>query len=315
VRNYRYPNAIPPLGTPMVDANGQPSDVWRRYFEAITTQLGGQGGDDFFALNLQQTIMDGVNERQERLEADLVGRVNSAEATSAGVSDRLDALAAEISTLANGVDVQGLGVLAGRDSVGRDITASDFAGVVARANDATADWVKSAVSSPTKAASDYETLSLTTGDFTVRPGDRIEVYISYKNQGIRDMYEHFSHQEQVLLLSSGGTTLATLNDDVYPAWSSANTGYVPSSWSGEINIRHTDSFIQDVPDPLTGSWPSNGQVKVRLLLTPSTAASGGGADCIAGGTFNGANVKTYFKCVNRNIIVRVIPQEITDLVG
>jgi len=315
MRNYRYPNAIPPLGSSIVDADGQLADQWRRFFEAITTQLGGQGGDDLFGLQIQQTVMDGTTERQERLEAELVTRVNAAEAQGAGVADRLDALDAQIAALAGGIVAPGLGVLAGRDFVGRDVASGDFAGIVARANDATADWVDPSVSSPTKAATNYQTLSLTTGDFAVRPGDRIQVQMSYKNQGIRDMYEHFSHQEEVLILTSGGTTVATLNDDVYPAWSSANTGYVPSSWSGEINIRHADTFVQDVPDPLSGSWPSDGQVKVRLRLTPSTAASGGGADCIAGGTFNGANVKTYFKCVNRNIIVRVIPQEITELIG
>ena len=54
MRNYRYPNAIPPLGTPMVDAKGQTTDAWRRYFEAITIQSGGQGGDDLFGLNLNR---------------------------------------------------------------------------------------------------------------------------------------------------------------------------------------------------------------------------------------------------------------------
>lgn len=315
MRNYKYPNAIPPLGGPTVTKDGKLTEEYRRFLEAIVIQLGGQGGDDLYSLLVQQTVMDGVNERQDRLEADVVSRLNAAEAQSSGISDRMDALAAQLASLSGGIEVQGLGVLAGRDEVDRDVTTDDFAGVAAWANDASADWVKSAVSSPTKAATDYDTLTLTTGEFTVRPGDRIEVQMSYKNQGVRDMYEHFSHQEEVLLLTSGGTTIVTLNDDVYPAWSSANTGYVTSSWSGEINIRHADAFVQDVPDPLTGSWPSDGQVMVRLRLTPSTAASGGGADCIAGGTFNGSDVKTYFKCVNRNIIVRVIPREITDLVG
>jgi hypothetical protein len=67
VRNYRYPNAIPPLGTPMVDAKGQPSDAWRRYFEAITTQLGGQGGDMLTDL---RTLSESSNARDiEELRA------------------------------------------------------------------------------------------------------------------------------------------------------------------------------------------------------------------------------------------------------
>ncbi len=313
MREFRYPTAVPPLESPPIDqSTGDWSQEWRRYFESLQIQQGGQGGD---------AIWDGVEQ-----QATTEGRLQAVEALIASL--RSDARGQDVDTLRQEIRAElgrirgemisaapELGSLAYRDKLMQQDAAKGFAGIVAIATDTSADWVKSAVATPSKAATDYETLTLETDDFKIRPGDRVEVSFSYKNQGVRDMYEHFSHSEKVEILTSADALVSTLVEDVYPAWSSANTGYVPSVWSGEINIRHSEVVTSEVPNPLSGAWPSNRTVKVRMTLAPSTGASGGGSDCIRGGTFNASDVKTYFKCVNRRIQVRVIPSSITNLIG
>lgn len=69
MRNFRYPTAIPPLGTPLTQDGSPPSPEWQRWFESIQTQHGGQGRDDIFDLSeLAQNVAQLVD-LQRRVEA------------------------------------------------------------------------------------------------------------------------------------------------------------------------------------------------------------------------------------------------------
>jgi len=66
-RNFRYTNAIPPLGTRFVDDRGFATEEYRRFLEGIVTQLGGQGGD---YLDDLRTLAEASNLRElEELRA------------------------------------------------------------------------------------------------------------------------------------------------------------------------------------------------------------------------------------------------------
>lgn len=304
---------LPPAQAKWFNADGTPTmDAWR-FFERLQAM---QADDPAFML---ESMRAADNTDIDELRAEIAGlRADSAaafEAAARAQEAAEEAQSLQVAAIDSVIPLIPNGALAGVDILDRDGASDDFAGVVARAFSSSADWVKSSVTTPTKALTDYETLTLTTDVFKVRPGDQVEVAFSYKNQGVRDMYEHFSHAEKVEILTAAGSNIVTLNDDVYPAWSSANTGYCPTGWTGEVNIRHAEIIPQSVPDPISGAWPTDRRIKVRMTLTPDASASGGGADCIAGGTFTAADVKTYFKCVNRRILVRVIPKEITEILS
>lgn len=74
MRNFRYPVAIPPLGTPAIGPDGHITEVWRRFFESQVVQAGGQGGDEIYDLSegLQNTaaLVD-LQREQQRLAADI----------------------------------------------------------------------------------------------------------------------------------------------------------------------------------------------------------------------------------------------------
>lgn len=273
----------------LVNSDGTATPALQSVIETLVNQAGGQGQDVVFYLAQQQAVIDGLLESITQVESRLGALVNAAEG-------------------------QALGLLAGRDSLTRDLAAGDFAGVVASASSSSVDWVKSSVSPATKAVADYETHELETGEFTVRPGDRVEITFSYKNEGVKDMFEHGSFEELVEIMD-GSTVVSTVNQDVYPFFSATNSGYINTAWSGEINLRQSEKVTVDVPNPLSGNWPADGKITVKMTHSPSSAASGGGSDCISGGTFDGASVKTNFKLQNRRIAVKLIPKEITELIG
>ena len=67
MRNYRYPNAIPPIGEPLVDSAGLPTNEFRRFLESIVIQTGGQGGDEIYDLiEGQVNIVSGDKSYGER---------------------------------------------------------------------------------------------------------------------------------------------------------------------------------------------------------------------------------------------------------
>lgn len=200
-----------------------------------------------------------------------------------------------------------------KGQIRRTDSVQDFAGVYSHVTAADADWVKSSVATPGKAATDYETLTLETGLITVTAGAEVQVAFGYRMQGLKDMFEHFSHQEKIELLDSTGTLIVELQSNIYPFACAANTGYVSGNWTGEVNLRHAESVSEAAPSPLASPWPTSGQVKAKLTLTPDTAASGG-SNAVEGGTFNASDVKTYFKCVNRYLSIDVVPPENTEII-
>lgn len=202
--------------------------------------------------------------------------------------------------------------LAFKSQVARTDAVSDFQGSWGRAFSPSVSFVKSAVSTPGKAASDYETLVLETDDFEVIPGCVVDISLTYVLQGIKDMFEHFSFT-QTLAIYDGASLVQTLISEVYPFSCSANTGYLSGNWTGDANKSFSDGASAEVPDPFSGPWPVDGLVRARLTLTPATNASGG-SNAVEGGTFNASNVKTYFKVARRRVVARVIPPENTVIV-
>lgn len=49
-RAFNYPLSIPPLEAPLVTPNGRTTSEWRRWFEGVQIQAGGQGGDELFVV-------------------------------------------------------------------------------------------------------------------------------------------------------------------------------------------------------------------------------------------------------------------------
>ncbi len=103
MRNYRYPNAIPPLGTQMVGADGQLTEQYRRFLEGIVTQLGGQGGDQLDDL---RTLAEANNLREleelraliEQLRGDVSDTASQLEQAKQDAERQLAVLQQEIST-------------------------------------------------------------------------------------------------------------------------------------------------------------------------------------------------------------------------
>lgn len=86
MRNYRYPNAIPPIGEPFVDSAGLPNDEFRRFLESIVIQTGGQGGDEIYdliegQLNIAQLVE--LQREQQRQAADIEALRGAVEASLA----------------------------------------------------------------------------------------------------------------------------------------------------------------------------------------------------------------------------------------
>jgi len=202
--------------------------------------------------------------------------------------------------------------LAFKSQVDRSDAVSDFQGSWARGFSGSTDFVKTSVATPGKVATDYETLVLETGDFSIIAGCVVDVTAMYVLQGIKDMFEHFSFT-QTLALYDGASLIQALVSDVFPFSCSANAGYVSGNWSGEVNELFSDSYSVEVPDPISGSWPVDGLVRARLTLAPATNSSGG-LNAVEGGTFNASDVKTYFKAARRRLVVDVIPPENTVIV-
>lgn len=125
MRNFRYPAAIPPIQTPLVDPeSGLVHEAWRRWFESLQIQAGGQGGDAIFDAELLALVQGSENAAaiealsgvasfiETSLRAQQEGALQASEEARREIRQIADSLRAELeATLA------GLGELARRDIV------------------------------------------------------------------------------------------------------------------------------------------------------------------------------------------------------
>lgn len=222
----------------------------------------------------------------------------------------IEAVRAQAEAAANQVIVRGK---VDRQAIERGNAVDGFSGTIATKNGTATDMVKSSVSTPTAAAADYNFDYTETDQFYVEPGDRLEIAFSWKFEAIQGCFEHFAVQEQVLILD-GGIIVATLTDEVFPYSTTGNTGYVSNTWTGDVNKRFGETITVDVPNPLSGNWPSDGLVTVRLGIIPATNADGTGSNAISGLT-SAADTKNNFRLSNQRVTVRKLPKNINELVG
>lgn len=305
---------------PIADADGRLTLAGRRFLDMLYKRTGG-AEDLIFELYTRDqdnvAFQQQVEDNSERL-TDLEGQV-AAQTLEQRVQDleaEVNDLRAESEEFSVG-NIRPNGTLSELDKVGQDNAVSDFNGIVVQRSIASADWVKSSVSAPaSKALTDYETQGMTTAQFVVKPGDRLIIDFSYRNRSVKDSFEWFTFKEGIEIWADTSTLITTLNDNVYTFGAATNTG-VPGGFSSteEYNTRYSETVQVDVPDPLTGSWPADGILRVILRLTPDDAASGGGSDCISGSTFDGTKTKNEFKVENQRLTVRIQPKKITELIG
>ena len=241
--------------------------------------------------------------------ADQISAFNQA---LAGVRTDIEAVRAQAEAAANQIIVRGK---VDRQAIERGNAVSNFSGTIATQTGVDGDMVKSSVATPTVAAADYKTVAVRTANVTVQPGDRLEVSFSYKLESVQNSFEHFAFRETVEVMQGQTATVAyTISDEYFPFAAAGNTGYVSTTWTGDVNDRWGETITVDVPDPFSGSWPSDGIVSFRLTLTPATNADGTGTNAVSG-MINPANTKSSFKHANRRITVRLLPKEINELVS
>lgn len=176
MRNFRYPNAIPPLGSIMVGKDGQPTEEWRRYFEAVTTQLGGQGGDQ---LDDMRTLSESDNTRDieelraliDQLQGQISDTSSQLEQAKQDAERQLAVISQEVATASA---LRPLGPLAEKSAVATsDIEQNAITN--ADSSEATAD--RSAVST-TQAELARHTQTLTSGSTVI-----IDVRFTYNDIG------------------------------------------------------------------------------------------------------------------------------------
>ncbi len=124
MRNFRYPIALPPLGTP-VTVDGSPlHPEWQRWFESLQVVMGGQGQDALYDASVIAAVqasenaaaiqeLDEVTRAQLALVQDPASEMQQlVEGVRAQVAAALDEARAEIATT-----LSGLGELARTDAI------------------------------------------------------------------------------------------------------------------------------------------------------------------------------------------------------
>lgn len=108
MRDFRYPTAIPPLEVQPVDPKtGEWSWEWRRYFESLQIQVGGQGGDAIYdaeglAANAEQLSI--LAQNVTRLQQDVETLRNDGFDQQAALARKLQEQAQDVEALRAGVD-------------------------------------------------------------------------------------------------------------------------------------------------------------------------------------------------------------------
>jgi hypothetical protein len=315
-RDVRFPIASPGPNEPLVNPDGTAKDALREVIETVVNQAGGQGGDAVYDTQLLAILAD-QNAQQAKQLIGLAQEVQSARLEAADIAARfereLGSARAEMEALraiAESRRVTKGSIVPG--AVERPSAVDGFSGVVAVGSSASEDWYPG-TGTPTKAVSDYDTITIDTDLFSFEAGDRLEVCIGYKNICIKNAFEHFSWDEQVSLRNSVGALVHEFSR--YPLIMRTATNAVPASYTTaeDVVCRQSETFFVDVPDPLTGGW-LNSQLKGRIRLAPDGAVSGS-TDCITGGTFNATSIKDYFRVENIIITVRVRPKRLNIFVG
>jgi len=316
-RDVRFPIASPGPNEPLVNPDGTAKDALREVIETVVNQAGGQGGDAVYDTQLLAILAD-QNAQQAKQLIGLAQEVQSARLEAADIAARferelsnargeMEALRAiaESRRVTKGSIVPG--------AVERPSAVDGFSGVVAVGQSASEDWYPG-TGTPTKAVSDYETITVETDLFDFEPGDRLEVSMGYKNICVKNAFEHFSWREEISLRNGVGALVHEFSD--YPLIMRTATNAVPAPYTTAEDVvsRQAETFYVDVPDPLTGGWASSATIKGRIRLTPDGAVSGS-TDCITGGTFNATSIKDYFRVENAIITVRVRPKRINTFVG
>lgn len=316
MREVKFPVSMPGPTERLVNADGTASPAFQAVLETMVNQAGGQGGDAAYDTQLLALLAD-QNAQQAKQLIGLAQDVQSARLEASDIASKFDkelkAARAEMEALrALGESrrvVKGA-IIPG--AVERLNAVDGFSGVVAVGQSSSEDWYPG-TGTPTKAVSDYDTITIDTDLFSFEAGDRLEVCIGYKNICVKNAFEHFSWDEQISLRNSVGALVHEFSR--YPLIMRTATNAVPASYTTAEDVvsRQSETFFVDVPDPLSGGW-LNSQLKGRIRLAPDGAVSGS-TDCITGGTFNATSIKDYFRVENIIITIRVRPKRLNTFVG
>ncbi len=279
---------------PLVDPEtGQMTSNGRRFLNMLYERTGGAENsiydiDNVAAISEIQRLGQSV----EALQTDLEATRAAAEAA------------------ANRIVVRGT---VDRKAIQQANAEDGFVGSYKTNSDALFDWYTGPSPAPATASS-YNTLTLNTGSVPVAPGSKLEVIISYKVICVKDAIEHMTYRETVTLRRPTlNTAIETLSD--YPFIYQSATPTVPTGYTSTEAVVQQRAAIYsvDIPDPLSGVWAGEDDVYLQLNVAMDTAASGGGADSIVGGTFNGANIATYLRIEDTFISIRARPPRINNL--
>jgi hypothetical protein len=172
-RDVRFPIASPGPNEPLVNPDGTAKDALREVIETVVNQAGGQGGDAVYDTQLLAILAD-QNAQQAKQLVGLAQEVQSARLEAADIAARfereLGSARAEMESLraiAESRRVTKGSIVPG--AVERPSAVDGFSGVVAVGSSASEDWYPG-TGTPTKAVSDYDTITIDTDLFSFEAG-------------------------------------------------------------------------------------------------------------------------------------------------
>jgi hypothetical protein len=292
-----------------INEDGTPTLDFARAFERVLAMV---GNDETRHLAMGEASSRGrISELEERLELVLSqAALTNVDGRLSDIEERLQLLLTES---AQAQIERPRGALASQDEVLRDYIASGELGRLSIGSDNSTPWVKASIATPSKQAADYRTHTIETGTFRPIAGSRLRVVVSYKNRSVKDAFEHFTWKEKVALqyLDGSWTDYSTLDETLLVMGSSANINAVPSGMGAteDVNFLSTRVLFANISAPLNSNLDND--CRVQLTLTPDGAASAG-TECIAGGTFNASDVKTYFALNDASVSIEQIPPGPTE---
>ncbi|MBL4940378.1 MAG: hypothetical protein JKY81_01795 [Colwellia sp.] len=262
-------------------------------------------GDDpaFIQENMTAVQDPDIEELRTQVEA-LTASVNDAQDAASAAAAAAEEATTLLSVASNDAQLIGQrGALGDIDFAARTDMVTGTLGASGVGTKADTLWYTGG-GTPTKKTNQYGTISFETEDFVVEEGALIKLEWSYTQDAVLNMFEWFMWQEVVKLKTSGGSDIATilLANEFMPA--TVNTNGVPGGYSGSLNLGPTHTKVKFIVVPaLTGSWPSDGIVKLTCDLLPHSALTSPTDECFAGATFNAgsATIQAAFKAIDISI--------------
>lgn len=309
-RAFNYPLSIPPLETPIVNEQGRLTDPWRRWFEGVQIQAGGQGGDALFDAVVQgfveaseaRAFAEGV-ERLTRLVQDQ-SRINEASIEQAAQESRReirqlsDSVRAEIESA-----LAGLGNLSRNDLLAPQFAVRGLAGVQQTNSIGRESMMTPTIPNTNPVMADFETRQIFTstsvGNEPVPqlPDATVNVRFFYEFEATADIFDWYYWRVRISRETIAGTTLSTIYDG-NRLWnvSQATNGASGNAASNAYPISRGETI--EVFDVLPSSSIYPGYIyRARLDPIPSP----GDPDRPVEG-FNKATTR-IFDCKQRTLIV------------